>query len=108
MYIEFEGVAGTIGVCLGALGDAVVEALVEAGLLGVVGPSVGLVRRSGLLPGRGGGNGETETVVMDAECPRYDLKDWNVGIDRTCYNHLVSMLGRTEARHAHNVSIMRS
>lgn len=58
------------GGCLGALGDAIVVAPVEVGLLGVVGASVGLLMSSGLLPGRGGGKGETDTAVMDAVCPR--------------------------------------
>lgn len=70
MYIEFEGVAGTwyCGRC-GVLGDEVAPDLIEGGLAGeLVGMSnETLLALSERIDGQGGGNGDTETAVTEAE-----------------------------------------
>lgn len=70
MYIEFDGVAGMAGCCLGVRGEAVAALFVEGALTGVAGASVTvLARASGLVLGAGG-KGETDTAVTDAVCAR--------------------------------------
>lgn len=70
MYIEFEGVTGTwyCGRC-GVLGDEVAPDLIEGGLAGelVGGSNETLLATSDRIEGHGGGKGDTETEVTEAE-----------------------------------------
>jgi len=66
--MELEGVAGTGGCCRGlfAFGEAVLtDAGVRAGE--PLGSAVRRLTPSGFPGGKGGGNGEIETAVMEAE-----------------------------------------
>lgn len=85
MYIEFEGVAGTVACWL--LGCPRRLAELEEDLLGSW-SSVkveALVNGSGFKVGKGGGNGETEIDVILAEWAWYTRRDCRRGKDSTCY-----------------------
>lgn len=73
MYIEFEGVAGSCGCGFGAgfweRGERLFAPFGVEGLPGELGDSAtGRKGGSFLEVGHGGGNGETETEVMEAVC----------------------------------------
>lgn len=66
--MELEGIAGTGGCCRGLLaaGDAALaDDAVRAGE--PLGSAVRRLTPSGFPDGKGGGNGEIETAVMEAE-----------------------------------------
>lgn len=68
IYMAFEGMFGTCGVC-GGLGTlAVVSDLKEDVLWCVEVWAVSLLTPSGTALGRGGGNGDIEMLDMEAEC----------------------------------------
>lgn len=68
MCIEFDGVAGTGG-CLGLFGDeAFGELLIEERPGESRRSEATLFKASGRATGSGGGLGEIETIVIDAEC----------------------------------------
>lgn len=43
------------------------------------------IATSGLAVFEGGGKGEIETVVTEAECAWYTRTDWNAGSWMTCF-----------------------
>lgn len=73
-YIEFDGVAGKGTACLWFLADPAALTLADVGTrcsAALVGGSVAdLTGSSALKSGIGGGKGETETDVIDAEWAR--------------------------------------
>ena len=70
IWIELEGVAGTGGCCRGLLaaGEALADAEVRAGE--ALGSIVRRLTPSGFPDGKGGGNGDIEIAVMEAEWAR--------------------------------------
>ncbi len=66
--MELDGVAGT-GSCLGVLGEAAAADALAAALVGVLGDlAVNLPAASPFAPVHGGGYGDTDTAVTEAEC----------------------------------------
>jgi hypothetical protein len=74
--MEFDGVAGSCGCGFDGRGDALLPVLGVCGRAGeLVASAACLAVGSALRFGHGGGNGETETHVMDAEWALYVLRD---------------------------------
>lgn len=114
MYIWFDGVAGTggwrgvlgeevgpadVGACLGGVSDR------PGSLFGEFDPSVGI----------GGGKGDIESAVTEAEgCALYVRSGWNVGVVTTCCRDQHSQLWKLEGssrgawRGTHYISIVRA
>ena len=86
--MSFEAVLGMTCGCLAALGEEEDPDAVLGGCLAVPCASeTTLVTPSGLAVAVGGGKGEIDMLVMDAECALYARKDWNEGRDITCYTN---------------------
>lgn len=107
MCIEFEGVAGTGG-SLG-LFDGVLGLMPDGDRFGVPRCSpVILLTASGFPVGIGGGKGDIEIAVTEAEWARYTRSDWNEGMESTCCS-VISLLRCTACRKSkttYNISIM--
>lgn len=69
MYIAFEGIFGTVWVVRGFRGVLVdASETTEGDFLGVAACDATLLTASGTALGRGGGNGEMEMLLIEAEC----------------------------------------
>jgi hypothetical protein len=94
-YIEFEGVTG-ICACRGVLGDEVALERIEGAFAGeLVGASAAAAVRltTSRRDGHGGGNGDTDMAVTDAEWAWYTLSGLKDGIERIFFCTLVLRSG---------------
>jgi hypothetical protein len=75
IWIEFDGVIGIRSCCRGVLGEEVATDLIELGRAGELAGSsaFSLLVTTDCAVGHGGGKGETDTLVTEAVCARYDF-----------------------------------
>ena len=87
MYMAFDGVFGTT--CVRGVRGVEVEAseVTEGVFLGVCACDAILLTASGTALTSGGGNGDMETLLMDAVCGWYARIVWKDGKDTTCFAH---------------------